>query len=299
MWVAPTERKVANMEKELATVSGGGGSLTATDIRKQVNLIQSVMKEVMIDGQHYGKVPGCGDKPALLKSGAEKIAMTFRLGSEFDELPGSVESDSFICYKIDCKLFHIPTGNVVGHGRGTASSKEKKNRTRSVSAYKATDEEKAIGKLEQRPGKDGKPYDVYIIPQDPWDIQNTIYKMACKRAQVAAILSATGASDIFTQDIEDLPEGTIDAGEDYPKQSQKPHVEPPKQKQTPPPASSGETISEPQGKRLFAIAMGAGMGDPDTFRVWLKEQFGYDSSKHILKAQYEEICTAAKDYSNA
>jgi hypothetical protein len=45
--------------------------------------------------------------------------------------------------------------------------------------------------------------------------------------------------------------------------------------------------------------MGAGMGDPDTFRVWLKEQFGYDSSKHILKSQYEEICTAAKEYANA
>jgi hypothetical protein len=45
--------------------------------------------------------------------------------------------------------------------------------------------------------------------------------------------------------------------------------------------------------------MGAGMGDPDTFRVWLKEQFGYDSSKQIQKSQYEEICTAAKEYENA
>ena len=284
------------MSKELATVSGGGGSLTAIDIRKQVNLVQEVMKEVMVDGVHYGKVPGCGDKPALLKPGAEKIAMTFRLGSEFEELPGSIEGDGFICYKIDCKLIHIPTGNIVGHGRGTANSKEKKNRTRSVAAYKATDEEKAIGKLEQRPGKDGKPYDVYIIPQDPWDIQNTIYKMACKRAMVAAVLNATAASDIFTQDIEDLPEGTVgeESWEDTKPKAHKPAVEPPKPRDPAP--AGGDTISEAQGKRLFAIAMGAGMGDPETFRAWLKEQFGYEGSRRIQKSQYEEICNAAKEY---
>jgi len=227
------------MEQELAVVRGNTPTLTAIDIRKQVNLIQEVMEAVMvgpkkgpdgkeIPGVHYGIIPGC-KLPSLYKAGAEKLAMTFRLGSEFEELPGSVESDSFICYKINCKLFYIPTGNVVGNGRGVCNSKEKKYRTRMVYANKATPEEKAIGREEERTGDKG-PYKVLIVPQDPWDVQNTIYKMACKRAMVAAIINATGASDIFSQDVEDLPEGTVLEGESTPTVNGKPHVEMPKEK---------------------------------------------------------------------
>jgi len=38
------------------------------------------------------------------------------------------------------------------------------------------------------------------------DMANTVLKMACKRAMIAMTLNVTAASDIFTQDIEDLPE---------------------------------------------------------------------------------------------
>lgn len=193
------ENKVAVYDREM----------TALDVRKQVNLIQDVMKNVMKENEHYGKISGCGDKVVLLKAGAEKIAMTFRLAAEYEEISGSVESDDFICYKINCKLTYIPTGVFVGSGRGTCNSKEKKYKTRMVYVNKATDEEKAIGKEEERTGKDGKKYKVLIVPQNPWDLQNTLYKMACKRALVAGILTVTAASDIFTQDIEDLPEGTV------------------------------------------------------------------------------------------
>lgn len=203
------------------------GPMTAVEIRKQVNLIQQVMREVMVEGEHYGVIPGC-KKKSLFKPGGEKLAMTFRLGARYEELPGSVESDNFINYKIDCELFHILTGQVVGHGRGTCNSKEKKYRTRMVYANKATEEEKVIGKKETRQGDKGK-YDVYIVPQDPWDVQNTIYKMACKRALIAAILNATAASDIFTQDIEDLPEGTV-IDEENMAENHKPPVEMPKEK---------------------------------------------------------------------
>lgn len=223
------------MEQELITVKSNAPTLSANDIRKQVNLIQEVMEAVMEGpseknktGVHYGIIPGC-KLPSLYKAGAEKLAMTFRLGSDFEELPGSTESDSFICYKINCKLFYIPTGNVVGNGRGVCNSKEKKYRTRMVYANKATAEEKAIGKEEERSGDKGK-YKVYIVPQDPWDMQNTIYKMACKRAMVAAIINATGASDIFSQDVEDMPEGTV-MEEEYSSPSGKPTVSMPKEKE--------------------------------------------------------------------
>ena len=44
------------------------------------------------------------------------------------------------------------------------------------------------------------------IRTEPADLANTILKMACKRAMIAMTLNVTAASDIFTQDIEDIPE---------------------------------------------------------------------------------------------
>ncbi len=261
--------------------------LTVIEVRKQVNLIQEVMQNVMKDGEHYGIVPGCGNKPTLLKSGAEKLVMTFRLGAEYEELPGSIESDTFICYKINCKLVHIPTGNAIGNGRGACNSKEKKYRTRSVLENKATDEEKSIGKKDTRIGKDGKKYNVLVIPQDPWDVQNTIYKMACKRALVAAVLNATAASDIFAQDIEDLPEGTM--LEDEPI-AHKPEVEMPKAIDPHKDTNNGNLISEPQRKRIYAISKASGYTDEDV-RDFLENNLGISSTKEIQKDHYEEIVT--------
>ena len=57
-------------------------------------------------------------------------------------------------------------------------------------------------------------------------------KIAKKRAYVDGILSATAASDIFTQDIEDFPEemqGNVATQE---KESSKPNVDMPKKKNT-------------------------------------------------------------------
>jgi hypothetical protein len=69
---------------------------------------------------------------------------------------------------------------------------------------KATQEEKANGRLETRTGRNGRQYQVYIVKNpDPADVVNTIDKMAQKRALVAAVLIAVNASELFTQDVED------------------------------------------------------------------------------------------------
>lgn len=146
-------------------------SLSPVQVRNQVNLIQQILREIMIDGTHFGKIPGCGPKPTLLKAGAEKLCLTFRLAPDYEELPGSKDTEDFICYKIKCSLTHIPTGKFMGAGFGTCNSKEIKYKSRA-----------------------------------PMDIQNTLYKMACKRAHVMATIAATGCSDIFTQDLEDMSE---------------------------------------------------------------------------------------------
>jgi hypothetical protein len=50
---------------------------------------------------------------------------------------------------------------------------------------------------------------------DPADVANTVLKMAKKRAQIDMTLTATAASDIFTQDLEDLPEDLRERHEDH------------------------------------------------------------------------------------
>jgi hypothetical protein len=44
------------------------------------------------------------------------------------------------------------------------------------------------------------------IRTEPADVANTVLKMAKKRAQIDLTLTATAASDIFTQDVEDIPD---------------------------------------------------------------------------------------------
>lgn len=219
-------------------------SLTSKEVRSQVHLIQEVMKEVMKENEHYGKIPGCGNKPTLLKSGAEKLAHTFRFAPKYEEISGSKEGDDLIIYKIRCDLVHIPTGNFVGSGLGACNSREKKYQK-----------------------------------QQPWDVQNTLYKMACKRALVAAVLNATAASDIFTQDIEDMEP------ESFQSQKQVQHTQNNSQSRE----ISSDVISDAQRKRLYAIYKGAGVTD-DQMRDYLMREYKIDASKDIKRSDYEAIC---------
>ena len=66
-------------EEIVVTDSSGLGALSVDDVIGQVTLIQSIMSRVMKKDEHYGKIPGCGPKPTLLKPGAEKLCFTFRL----------------------------------------------------------------------------------------------------------------------------------------------------------------------------------------------------------------------------
>lgn len=198
--------------------------MTAMQVRSQVNLVQQVMREVMQDGQHYGTIPGCGNKPTLLKPGAEKLGMTFRLAPSFDIQIDHMENGHRE-YRIVCTLSHIDSGKVMGQGVGSGSTLESKHRWRGgdrkcPACGKASI---IVGKKEYgggfvcfaKKGGCGAKFgdnDPQITSQqigkaenpDIADVYNTVLKMAKKRAQVDAILTVTAASDIFTQDIEDF-----------------------------------------------------------------------------------------------
>jgi hypothetical protein len=196
--------------------------LTAQEIKSQVQLIQEVMQAVMQEGYHYGVIPGT-EKPTLLKPGAEKLTTTFRLAPlihvEARELGNGHRE-----YQVRCTLVHIPTARVYGEGVGSCSTLESRYRYRNADRTCPYCGRSTIikGKAEygggwlcfQRKGGCGAKFadqDTSIVSQaagrvenaDLADTYNTVLKMAKKRALVDATLTATAASDIFTQDLED------------------------------------------------------------------------------------------------
>jgi len=196
--------------------------LTAQEIKSQVQLIQEVMQAVMQEGYHYGVIPGT-DKPTLLKPGAEKLTTTFRLAPllhvETRELGNGHRE-----YQVRCTLVHIPTARVYGEGVGSCSTLESRYRYRNADRTCPYCGRTTIikGKAEygggwlcfQRKGGCGAKFadqDISIVSQaagrvennDLADTYNTVLKMAKKRALVDATLTATAASDIFNQDLDD------------------------------------------------------------------------------------------------
>ena len=51
-------------------------------------------KKVMVEGTHYGKVPGCGNKMVLLKPGADVLAMVFKLVPQFQVIKNDLANGS-------------------------------------------------------------------------------------------------------------------------------------------------------------------------------------------------------------
>ncbi len=186
-------------------------SLTAVDVRSHVNLIQEVMKSVMKENTHYGVIPGC-KQPSLYKAGSEVLLTTFRIAvvPEVEDLSTPDE----IRYRVSAKGVHQLTGTVIGVGVGECSTSEDKYKWRRAvcdEEYDATPENRRRIKYQKGGYVNGR-YDKYAIVQqkqirtEPADLANTVLKMAKKRAQIDLTLTGTAASDIFTQDIEDLPD---------------------------------------------------------------------------------------------
>jgi hypothetical protein len=183
--------------------------LTATDIRAQVNTIQHVMQAVMIKDTHYGTIPGT-KTPSLFKPGAEKIMATFRLSADPEVL--DLSDGDQIRYQVKVRLIS-PSGVFVGAGIGECSSNEEKYNWRKAVCKEEFEEAAPERKREKwNKGYQNAPaYKQQQIRTEPADLANTILKMAKKRGLIDAVLTATAASDIFTQDVEDLPPEYIDA----------------------------------------------------------------------------------------
>ncbi|WGK60550.1 hypothetical protein QAO71_10640 [Halopseudomonas sp. SMJS2] len=194
--------EIINMPQREAAglVANEAHRFSVVEIRQRVNLVQEVMQNIMKRDTHYGTIPGT-PKPTLYKPGAEVLCVTFRIAQEYKI--EDLSSDGHARYRVTCIGRHQTTGITLGEGVGECSSGEEKYKWRGA-ACKAELEYTPENMRRKKFYRNGNAVDQ--IRTEPADLANTILKMACKRAMIAMTLNVTAASDIFTQDIEDIPE---------------------------------------------------------------------------------------------
>lgn len=196
----------------------------------KITQFQKVVQTQLKQNHDFGVIPGT-PKPTLLKPGAEKLLMLLGLRSQFEIADSTRDFDKgFFQYQVKCKLYHGDM--LVTEGLGSCNNRERK-----------------------------------YIKMDPYTMDNTVLKMAKKRALVDAALLVGSLSDIFTQDLEDMDISgrPIDKQKVYTDQD--------------------GTISKAQAKRMFALAK----GNSDIVKQVINE-YGYDKSDQVKKIEYDEIC---------
>ena len=219
----------------VARTSGENYKVTAPFTGNQVTLERDV---------DFGVIPGT-KQPSLMKSGAQKIANAFGLLQHFT-VESAIESFDAIktndggiplfFYRVRCDLVKIAqdgTEYVFTSGHGSANTMERRNGRSSA-----------------------------------WDSANSTLKMAEKRALVAAALSISGLSTMFTQDMEN---------ENFMNQATEVLQ-----------SNPNEPISANQLKRLFAIAGNRGYSTAQAKKILAEH--GIASAKTILKKDYDAIC---------
>lgn len=158
------------------------------EIQKAVqmrNALDKLFNDLLQQGIDFDRIPGT-DKPTLLKPGAELLCQVFRLATGEVKIINSIEDfeKGIFSYTVTVQIIHRDTGILVATGIGSANSQEVKYKYRNVD-------------------QDGEK--VKVLNPEPADQQNTLIKMAAKRAYIDGVLKATGASRMFTQDVEDMP----------------------------------------------------------------------------------------------
>lgn len=203
--------------------------MTLPEMKEQMRVLDELLKHVMKKDVHYGTIPGT-KKPTLYKPGAEKITASFRL------VPRSIVEDlsgpDFFRYRVRVELTNRE-GVPLGEGIGECSTLEEKYMWRAAvceEEFAATGEDRK--RVKYAKGQGGSHYTVKQIRTNAADIANTVLKMADKRAYIAVVLKVTAASDVFDQDLEDLPaevrDGIVGDGKEPLKAPQEKKPEPEK-----------------------------------------------------------------------
>jgi len=282
-----------NQKGELMADEKGTGLITRPpaevasfdELTAQVHKLDQFYRHLMTQDTDYGVLPGT-KKPSLYKAGAELLRIWAGLSPQFEvNSDGSNLEAGIFSYEVKCSLSN-DQGRLIGEGVGNCNSLESKYRFRWAwpSELPANfDKENAVKKTVKL--KNGNQVTQYQVNNpNPQDLGNTILKMAKKRAFVDAILTVTGASRIFTQDVEDLPETGIapivSAEEQKPKEA-------PKTEQSAEVNGEYKTVDEATGaKGPRNPATAKTVGDLLTF---CKEDFGMTKAQVLAEIGVKDV----------
>ncbi len=219
-------------------------------LQERVGRMLEIQQNVMKKDIDYGTIPGT-NKPTLYKPGAEILMVTFLLAdkpviedlSDVNEGPNGVKT-----YRITTEMYS-QSGVYLGYGVGECSSNEEKYAWRkAVCNEEFEDTEMHLKRKKWIKPYNKDPFQVFQIRTNPADIANTILKMAKKRSKMDAVLSVTGGSRIYTQDLEDFSDEMRDMvnSADKPRGSTKPDFN---QKTTAKASSKKGEISDEERKK--------------------------------------------------
>jgi predicted RNA-binding Zn-ribbon protein involved in translation (DUF1610 family) len=233
----PDRRLTVVGERQQSVQIGLGSVMALSDEQFEANLIllkkgveraKRLQQALLEEGIDYGTEPGIS-RPFLHKPGAEKFEKAYGFAIEYavERKIGDGDKTPELEYIVHAKVHLGDTdGPVIAEGLGSCNTHESKYRYRQAKPVcpdcgKATIiKGKADGKLKgkywcaTRDGGCGHTFEPdsdkgralaeqptgQVENENPYDLANTILKMARKRAGVDAILTATGTSGLFSQD---------------------------------------------------------------------------------------------------
>jgi hypothetical protein len=275
--------------------------ISVAQVQARRSAITELMRSAMRVDIDFGQITGT-PKPTLYKPGAEKVCSLFQLAPRVHVI--DLSTPDSIRYQVRVELYSS-SGVFCGEGIGAASSAETKYQWRAAvcdQEFDVTPEDRRRIAY-KRGGKEGF-YTVAQVRTEPEDADNTILKMAKKRALIDAVLTVTAASDIFAQDVEDLPDPSMAEDGGGNDQSRRPpqrstgstaSAQRPAQQQRAPAQqqSRGRTITVPQQQRFHSIASGAGK-TAEQVKQYLWENFKTEHSRDLLMTEeYDRACAWA------
>lgn len=264
-----TSEEIAVVEHTTQLAVQVAPQVEAAELVRRLAVIKDAMNQAMEKDVDYGVIPGTGTKPTLLKPGAEKLGALFQLDVQLEN-EKIWHDDGHLTVICRATVYHQPTGTRLGSGEGICTTREAKYAYRKGERICPTCQVPAIikGKAEFGGGwvcwtkKDGcgakfsdgeaaiEDQKTERIPnEDIADSYNTADKMASKRARIDAVLAVTGASALFTQDIEDFAGAS--------------ESEPATASDLPSTATSQETASDAQKKYLIRLCAEKGVAPPN------------------------------------
>lgn len=227
------------MENEIVMYEGSQAVVKTAGMNYKLTSPMTGNQVVLQRDIDFGMLPKV-KKPSLFKAGAEKIVASYGMLQRYviESKIERVDESPLFYYLIRCDLVRVSNDGreyVFTSGFGSASTAERRN------------------------GFNG-----------PYDSAHTCVRMAMKRALVAAAVSISGVSAMFTSDIEDMD--FVESGYKSISNTQDPNAR----------------ITANQIKRLFAIANSAGVNANHA-----KERLailGYSKASELTQEKYDDVC---------